>query len=276
MGLQYRVRRGARSGTLRREARCPLPPSLVAALERLAFSGLWVAIAAAALSIASAQALGIAPNPRVAATALLGTFAVYALDRLRDVDRDRLSSPRRTQFVLRHENRIAFAALLCAIGAVGLGISLGARAISLLAWVLVLGVSHRRLKRIRFAKPVYVALAWCAVVVGLPAVSAAGETHTGEVALAIGLAVLANAIASNVRDGEQQLANAARALAVARASALLSLVVVSCSPAGLRALAAIPAATLLSLLRSQIDERWGLVAVDGALVAGAVAAIALH
>lgn len=178
--------------------------------------------------------------------------------------------------MLRHENRLALAALVACCAAIGLGLSLGPRAISLLALCLAVGLLHRRLKRIRAAKPLYVAIAWSAVVVGLPAAVDREARHVAWVAASIGLAVLANAIASNVRDGQQRHASAARALAVARGCAMLSLGLLLFAPAGLWPLAAVPLATLLALLRSRIDERWGLVAVDGALIAGAAAAIAMH
>jgi len=248
---------------------------LLATLEVLAFSGLWVALAAAGLSLAAALAMASAPDPRVAGVALFGTLAVYGADRLFDVDRDRVSSPLRTDFVLRHENRLALLSALSGAVAVGLGLSLGPRVVSLLALVLAAGLAHRRLKQIRFAKPLYIALAWCAVVVWVPAAVASEAHDVGWVSAVIALAVLANAIASNVRDGEQGLARPDHALVVARLCALLSLGSAWLAPAPLRALAAVPAATLLALLRGRIDERWGLVAVDGALVAGSALAVAL-
>jgi 4-hydroxybenzoate polyprenyltransferase len=249
---------------------------IVSALEALAHSGAWVSIAAAGLAIASSLALGLAPDPRVATTVFCGTFAVYGLDRLRDVDRDQHSSPRRTRFVLRNENRIALAAIAAGAAALGFGVGLGARAISLLALCAAAGLLHRRLKRYRSAKPVYIAATWTAVVVGFPASVDSAPRGVGGVALAIGLSILANAIASNVRDGEQRIPDAARALQLARLCAGLSLAFSLSGLAGPRAIAAIPAATLAALLRERIDERWGLVAVDGALVAGAALAIAFQ
>lgn len=248
----------------------------VSALEALAYSGVWVSLAAAGLAIASSLALGLSSDPLVALTVFCGTLAVYGLDRLRDVDRDRHSSPRRTCFVLRNENRIALAAIAAGLLAVWLGFGLGDRALSLLALCAAAGLLHRRLKRFRAAKPIYIALTWTAVVVGLPAAVDPAASGAGGVALAIALSILANAIASNVRDGEQRIPDVSRALGLARACAGLGLVLALAGLAGPRGIAAVPAAVLASLLRPRIDERWGLLAVDGALVAGSALAIALH
>ena len=49
----------------------------------------------------------------------LGTFIIYNLDRLRDVDRDRTTSPERTAFVETHRSGLTRAVVLAAIGALG-------------------------------------------------------------------------------------------------------------------------------------------------------------
>jgi len=88
------------------------------------------------------------------------------------------------------------------------------------------------------------------------------------------LVVYANAIASNVRDAE---AGAARlglenALRLAQALALASLLLAAAGPPAVRPLLAVPLLTLLSLLAFRPGERYGLIAVDGALLAGAIVA----
>lgn len=92
------------------------------------------------------------------------------------------------------------------------------------------------------------------------------------------LAVLANVIASNVRDAEGAATRigAPRALALARRVAWAGVAVALLGPAGVPPLAAVPLATAAALARFRDGERYGLVVIDGALAAGAVAALAIH
>lgn len=240
-------------------------------LDVLVDSALWVALAAAALAAAAGRALEVAYPPALPGLAFCGTLVVYVVDRVRDVERDRATSPERTAFVARHRG-----ALLVAVGvAAGAALVLAWRvpAATLLppAAVLPLAFLHRRLKGLGAGKPVYVTAAWVAIVVGMPAMLP-GARHAAWVAGGLGLAILANAIASNVRDRE---AGAARygvrtALAAGRAAAALALVVLLAAPAPVRPLAVVAALTLASLLAFRAGERYGLVVVDGALLVGAL------
>jgi hypothetical protein len=246
-----------------------------AAIEWLVFSNVWVAAAAGALCAAASRAMGLAPDARVSGVALAGTLVVYGVDRLRDLERDRHTAPRRSAFVARH--RLALG-LFCA-GAAGVAAacagSLGLRAVLLLAPVLGLGLLHRRLKRIPYAKAAYISAAWLVVVVGLPAALAPPARDAGWVGAVLGLALLANAVASNVRDAE---AGAARfgtgpALWAARGGAALGAAVGALAPAPVRPLAVVPLATLLVLIPFRRDEAYGLLVVDGALLLGAALAL---
>jgi hypothetical protein len=246
-------------------------------LDPWVHSSVWVAAAAASLCSACALALGVAPRACVALLAACGTFAVYNLDRLRDLPRDRVTSPRRSAFVAAHRRGLAIGALAAAAVAVGLAGALGARVVALLAPVGAAGLLHRRLKRFALGKPVYVAAAWTAVVVGLPALADGPPRHLGWVAAPVFASLLANAIASNLRDGE---AVASRwgprvPLRLARGSALLGLALALLAPAGVRPLALLPAALLLALAGFRAEERYGLLVVDGALIGGSLAALPL-
>jgi hypothetical protein len=142
-----------------------------ALLEPLAFSSLWVAASAAALCAASARALGAEPALATAALAAAGTIVVYNVDRLRDVERDRATSPRRTAFVQRWRFGLVVLTAAAGLAAGALALSAGPRALALLAPIAALGLLHRRLKRFAWWKPLYVSGAWTAVVVGLPALA---------------------------------------------------------------------------------------------------------
>src|SRR5262249_43416376 len=143
-------------------------PLVVILLELLAFSSLWVAASAAALCAAAGRALGATPSGAVLALAAAGTLFVYNVDRLRDLERDRATSPRRTAFVERWRGALIALTGGAAVLAAALVLRSGLAALALLAPIAVLGLAHCRLKRFAWWKPFYVSGAWTTVVVGLP------------------------------------------------------------------------------------------------------------
>ena len=251
---------------------------LRAALDLLVFSSAWLAAAAGALCAASSLAMGFPPVPTVVAIACAGTMVVYSVDRLRDLDRDRATTPARSAFIGRHARAMRGLGLVAATVAVLLGVRLEMRAILLLASVLAVGLAHRRLKRIPFAGAVYIAVAWLAIVVGLPAVVAGQAANVGWVAAVVGTALLASTIASDVRDVGASLDRLRPEVAVraARALAVLGVVLAVLAPPSVRPLVAVPGLTLASVIWYQPGERYGLVVVAGALLAGAMLAIVVQ
>jgi hypothetical protein len=244
-------------------------------LDPWLWSSAWLALAAAALTAAAARALGVAPAPALLGLAFGGTLAVYVVDRVRDLPRDRATAPARAAFVARHRRALLALAGLGALLAGGSALALGPRPLLLARGVGALGLAHRRLKRFAAAKPVYLSFAWTAVPVGLPAASDPGAHDAGWVALVIGAAVLANVVLSNLRDGEALAGRlgASRALPLAFASALASLGAALLAPAPVRPLAAVPLAMAAAVAFFRPTERYGAVVVDGALLAGALVAL---
>lgn len=241
------------------------------------FSSAWVAAAAAALAAASALAMHTRPRIALVAIAFCGTFVVYNVDRLRDLERDRVTSPRRTDFVSAQRSRLTALTLLAAAASTALALRLGVAAIALLAPVLGAGLLHRRLKRFGWWKPCYVSVAWTAVVVGLPAVVAESPHHVVWIALVVGTTIAANVIASNLRDGEALSVRFGRRvpLRIALGCAALAAFVGLGAPESVRPLVLLPLLTLAALARFRADELYGLVVVDGALLFGALLALPL-
>jgi len=246
-------------------------------VDPLLFSGAWVATAAASLCAASAHAMELPHRALAPALAFLGTLAIYGIDRLRDLERDRASAPLRSAFVARHHRELAGLAIVAGAGAALLALRAGPRALALAGAVAALGMAHRRLKRFSALKPVYLTASWLAVTVGLPAAVEPGASHLGWVAAVLGATLLANVVASNVRDQEALAARfgARRALRVARVLSLLGVALAGLAPPPARGLGAVPLATGIAMLGFRHGERYGLGAVDGALVAGALLALAL-
>ena len=245
-------------------------------LDAWLWSSAWLALAAAALTAAAARALGLAPRPALLGLAFGGTLAVYVIDRVRDLPRDRVTAPERAAFVARHRR-----ALLAARRPRGrrrrrrLARARPAAA-PLAAGVGALGLAHRRLKRFAAAKPLYLTFAWTAVPVGLPAAAvsrrAARRLGRGDRRRA----VLANVVLSNLRDREALAGRlgAKRALPLAGGHPLGGLAAALSGPAAVRPLAALPLAMAAAVLGFRPTERYGALYVDGALLAGALLALA--
>lgn len=256
--------------------------ALLRAADAFAFSSALVACAAAALASAAARALGAAPEPAVLALAFCGTVVVYCLDRVRDLARDARTSPLRSAFVAAHRSALLAAAALCAAGALAAGLAAGVRALAVAAGVAAFGLAHRRLKRFAWAKPFYLTGSWTAVAVGLPAAAASERGALDLVRVGVALAVVsatvqANVILSNLRDAEGIAGRigAPRARALAGAFCATAGVCALAGPSEVRALLGLPLAMGAAVAAFRPGERYGAVAVDGALLAGALAASAV-
>lgn len=242
----------------------------MALLDALAFSSIWVSSAAALLTAAAAKAMAVSTPPEALAIAFAGTLFVYNVDRLRDVAQDRETSPERTTFVTTHRARLRALSAGAALLAVAAGIRAGPEVAVLATAVMLLGLAHRRIKHVPLAKALYIAGAWTAIVVGIPALLAPAATGIPRVAAVLGVSLLANAVASSVRDEEAGAARYGpeRSLRFARLFAAAGLVL--CLGGGpVARLGFVPGATLAALVAFRPGERYGLLVVDGALVAGA-------
>ena len=245
-------------------------------LDALAFSGLWVATAAPVLAAAAARAFGGEPDPVALAFAFAGTYAVYGLDRLRDRASDTDSAPIRSAFVARHRGALLAATALSGAAAAVCAFALGPRGLGIAAVAGGVGALHRKLKRRIPVKGVYIAAIWLLVVLGCASIGTApARSAIAWSAAILGTALFANAIAFTARDREGIVARVGRRQAIAAAvgwSTLGSLVALTAAPPALRALGAIPIATLLALVRIRFDERYAPFVVDGALIAGGLVA----
>ncbi len=248
----------------------------IALLDTLLFSSLWIALAAAALVWTASSALATPGGPLL--LAFTGTFVVYNVDRLRDLPRDQASWPRRSAFVLQHHQTLKAATALAALLAGALAFWAGPASIVLCLAVLIPGLFHRRLKQHALFKVFYVALAWVAVTVGLPALSAplSGATRSALpfVAAVYACCLGANAIASNLRDNKDSPLKPASMLAlrVARALALAGALLALTGPDRVVPLAAVALCQLAGLVGYRPGERYALGIIDGSLLVGALLA----
>ena len=256
----------------------PAPALVVRAADAFAFSSGLAASIGASLSLVASGALGVSDPASWAFLAGSGTFIIYSLDRLRDLDRDRAISPLRTAFVRRNRQRLYAAVCIAAIGFVATLLLAPPSIILLCLAIGLVGLFHRRLKQAAALKTAYVSLAWVAGCVGIPWL-ASGHASGGPWIAGILLASLAaNLIASNLRDGRGEAreptdrGDTAQVLWLARGMAVLAITIALISPAALRALVWIPICEGLTLARFRPTERYGQIAVDGGLLVGALLA----
>lgn len=251
-------------------------------MDVLVFASFWPAGAAAALIAAVAAAFGSPPPVPALVLGFFGTFVVYNIDRLRDIERDRATTPARTAFVERHRSELAFgsalAAIFCALAAAMLPASIS----FLCAFVLMAGLLHRRIKHLAGWKTAYITFAWVAVCVGIPALLGGLSTRESlPTSIAIGMTIAANLIVLNMHDQVGGLARVPNNIAMGLAVFLCAAATLAClgETSGVaRGLAPIPAFEALAVAgfasgRAQRSrERYGLVVVDGALLIGAIVA----
>ena len=251
------------------------PPMRIRHLaDAFAFSSLLPAGVALCLSSSASLALVSPDGPHWAALASVGTFIVYNVDRLRDTVRDRETSPDRTAFVER--NRRWLTGSLAVAGLAFAGLLFGAPPTILAITVLIggIGLLHRRIKKASALKALYVTVAWVGVCIGIPWV-AAGRPQLGLWIAAILSPILcANLILSNLRDDETQLLRGRPeiVLRVAVGMTVLGAFLAVMAPQRLLPFGWIALAELLAVLGFRRGERYGLLVIDGALLAGAGAA----
>ena len=243
-------------------------------VDAFAFSSGLAAAVGASLSLAANLALAA---PKIHTWIFLtaaGTFIIYNLDRLRDVERDRTTSPIRTAFVSRHRQLLYGIVIGVAIGFAAVLLSAPPASIALCLAIGLVGLFHRRMKRYPMIKAVYVSASWVAACVGLPWI-ASGNTELGVWVAAIYFASLsANLIASNLRDNEVIRVSGGHStiLWAARGFILLAIAIAIAAPSELLALIWIPGCEGVALIFFRPTERYGHLVVDGALLVAALAA----
>lgn len=263
-------------------ASSPTPGAdFVAPVEAFAYSSGLAAAVGGALTLAVGRALG--SDSAWAASALVGSSVlfIYGVDRLRDVEDDRAGSPRRTDFVVRHRRRLGLASLLAGLCLACLLVLAPAAVFGLCAALGAVGLSHRRLKQSVPWKIGYVATAWTVACVGIPwlwsAVRPAAEPSIWAATL-VGSSLVSNLIASNLREGKAErwhsLGRPEVAITAARFALVGSVLAVVAAPDSVTPLAWIPAGEALALAFFRPTERYGHLAVDGALLVGAILAAA--
>lgn len=249
-------------------------------LDATLYSSVWLAATAAALCAAATLAMGGELEPELLALAASGTLVVYNVDRLRDLERDHATRPQRTLFISRWRHLLFALAAAAALISIYFVWTLGPGVAVLLAPAAALGLAHRRLKRVPYAKGPYIAAAWLLVVVGLPWQRNAPFAEASDIAwisASFFCAILANAMASSARDDEAAAARFGRrrVLRWARGLAAVATLGMLLAPEPPRNVLPIPGLTWLALLKFRDDERYGLLILDGALLVGATIACAL-
>jgi 4-hydroxybenzoate polyprenyltransferase len=206
--------------TRRRSATDPIRRLVGTAWRILEYSSAYLALVGAAEALIVTYLLSLSPSPAPAVIALV-TFAVYANDRLVDLETDSTSSPRRMAFVDRHSEALyvlaavsyGLAAALSALGGpLAFGITLlpgAAWLVYAIDWVDLSSVRFDRAKEIPVVSSLIVSGAWAMAVVLLP-VAFADRVMTpagGVLFVYFLLAAFVSAEVANVRDVESDARN---------------------------------------------------------------------
>lgn len=216
----------------------PVPESVRRVWQVIRYSGSYHAVIAATEVVIVTYLLSLSVSPAPLVIALV-TFAVYANDRLIDLETDGPAAPGRTAFVRRNRAELYVTAAIAygggvAIAALGGPLAFGIALLPGVAWLgyavnwlRVSSVQFDRLKEIPVISSVVVAGVWSLAVVGLP-VAFADAALTPAVVVLFGYFFLANFIdveVANVRDREGDIANGITTiptlLGVARTRAVL-------------------------------------------------------
>ena len=243
-------------------------------MEGLAYSSLGVALAAACMTAACGTVMRGTSDPRLLGLAFAGTLAIYTTDRLRDLERDKITAPLRSRFIEQFMSRLKVQTALALMISLGLGLAAGPRVVALAAGVALLGLAHRRLKGFAGIKAAYITVAWTAVAAGLPAARDPDVEHLPWVALLVAGTITSNVMLSNLRDGEGSAGHMGhtRALIFAGLNLLPTASIAWFGPDAVRPLILLPLCMLGAVIGFRPSERYGAVAVDGALVVGGLGA----
>jgi 4-hydroxybenzoate polyprenyltransferase len=247
----------------------------------LEFSSAYLAAIAAIDVIIVMYLLSLSPSVAPVVVGLV-TFAVYANDRLVDLETDAISNPDRTAFVHQHKEKLYVLAALSYGLAVMLAVLGGPIAFALtlvpgFAWVVYAvdwlhlpDVEVSRLKQLPVVSSVLIAVAWALTVVLLPvAFAGAALTPTvGVLFIYFALGAFLSAEVSNIYDMEDDIASGVTTLptmlGIRRTQAVLSGVALVA--------AAVPAAAVAA---DYLSVRAALLLALG-VVTVAVASAVLH
>ncbi len=243
-------------------------------IDPLLFSSVWMALAASALTLAASGAMLIPVSLAAPGLVFFGILLVYNLDRLRDVERDRATSPERSHFIESHRRALWALTVSSALGASCILWTAPPRVWVIALGTLGLGFGHRRLKELPYLKESYLTVAWLAGIVGLPLAFQGDGANPLWTLAALAPPLLANDLGASARDREglALILGPARALGLGKGLALVGIGVCLVAPAPVRPLVVVSFATGASLFAFRPSELYGFLVIDGALLLGGVAA----
>ena len=244
--------------------------------DAFAYSSGLAAAVGAALTLVACRTFDAPDEGRWIFLVAAGTFIIYNLDRLRDLERDRETSPSRTAFVLRFRKSLYAAVILAGSSFAAALWGTPPRMILLCGLIGLVGLFHRRIKQRPALKALYVSTSWAGACVGLPWLASDFHPLGSWVAPVFLASLAANLIASNLRDNEVMASMRSegghnKVLWAARGFLLLAMGCALLGPNPIAALVWIPLTEGLALIRFRPTERYGHLAVDGGLLIGALA-----
>lgn len=198
-----------------------------------------------------------------------GTLFVYNFDHIIDIKSDRTTNPGRTRFISNNREILKLITVISGFISSCIFIIYHSAENFILIPALIFGVFHWKFKTKRVMSALYITLSWVLVVVIFPlAQDFELNKDTLFIISILGLTFLGNALVFMADD--MNPAKKLKTVHYSKIIVFIALIFSVTSPASLKYLVFIPALTLLGLVFYREDERYHLLYLDGALLAGGI------
>jgi len=168
-------------------------------IESLAYSGSIAALLASSITIFTMIFLDTGINYILLVLIFSGTFTVYNIDHLRDLDKDNQTNPKRVKFIKDNKTLILILTTISFMISCSVIFLTGFEILYFLILPFLLGILHRRLKWVPLTAAFYITLSWLTVTVLLPAYSVNKVPHVILLSSILGIILFFNAYSSSLR-----------------------------------------------------------------------------
>lgn len=193
--------------------RRPTGRALLAGIEALVHSNVFISLAAASVAVSTTRLAGLALDPRPIFIVFGATLFVYSMNRLTDIEEDADNLPGRAAFTRRYGWIPLGVGVLSYLAAIGLVAYWGVPYVEFMALPLVLGglYSLGRVKRVFLVKNLLVGVAWGTIPLGVAVFS--GVYWTPEILFLSGFVGVMLTVAAMIFDLKDRTGDRRRGIA---------------------------------------------------------------
>ena len=138
-------------------------------LEFFAFTSLIVAFLSLTLALCTISFLNLDINYNLLLLIFFGTLTIYNIDHLRGLGRDTISNPKRVIFIRNNLNSFYVLSAASFILSLLFLFRTGFKILPLLIIPFLLGIVHRRIKKLNLFSAIYITISWVIITTILPA-----------------------------------------------------------------------------------------------------------